>query len=55
MKAALLAKFAQHDNLRRRLLALTAKNTVEGMPDGLIEATADEFIKCQAGHNSRTV
>ena len=37
MRAALLARFSQHDKLRRRLKAIQCPVTVTGVPDGLIE------------------
>jgi len=40
MRAALLARFTQHDNLRRRLQALRCAVTVADIPDGLIEEVA---------------
>ena len=40
MKAALLARFAQNDKLRRRLKAIQYPVTVTGVPEGLIEEVA---------------
>jgi hypothetical protein len=40
MKAALLARFSQHDKLRRRLKAIQCPVTVAGVPEGLIEEVA---------------
>ena len=40
MKAALLARFSQHDKLRRRLKAMQCPVTVAGVPEGLIEEVA---------------
>jgi hypothetical protein len=37
MKAALLARFAQHDTLRRRLQALRCTVSVTDVPEGLVE------------------
>ena len=37
MRAALLARFSQHDKLRRRQKAIQCPVTVTGVPDGLIE------------------
>lgn len=43
MKAALLARFQQHDHLRRRLLALGSRATVAAVPKGLIEEVAEQL------------
>ena len=43
MKAALRARFEQHGNLRRRLLALGISVVVTGVADGLIEELAAEL------------
>ena len=40
MRAALMARFSQHDNLRRRLKAMQCPVTVAGVPEGLIEEVA---------------
>lgn len=40
MRSALLARFSQHDNLRRRLKAMQCPVTVAGVPEGLIEEVA---------------
>lgn len=40
MKAALLARFSQHDKLRRRLKAMQCPVTVADVPEGLIEEVA---------------
>ena len=40
MKAALIARFSQHDKLRRRLKAMQCPVTVAGVPEGLIEEVA---------------
>ena len=40
MKSALLARFSQHDKLRRRLKAMQCPVTVAGVPEGLIEEVA---------------
>lgn len=40
MKAALLARFEQHDSLRRRLLALRCTVTVADLPEGLLQEVA---------------
>ena len=37
MKLALLARFSQHNDLRRRLDALNLPVSVHGIPDGVIE------------------
>lgn len=50
MRRALLARFAQHDRLRPRLLALRRSVSVEGVPDSLIEEIATHF---QALHGQR--
>ena len=52
MRRALLARFAQHDRLRPRLLALRRSVSVEGVPDGLIEEVAADL---QALHGQRAV
>lgn len=43
MRRALLARFAQHDRLHARLLALRRSVSVEGVPDGLIEEITTHF------------
>lgn len=43
MRRALLARFAQHDRLHARLLALRRSVRVEGVPDGLIEELTTHF------------
>lgn len=43
MRRALLARFAQHDRLHSRLLALRRSVSVEGVPDGLIEEITTHF------------
>lgn len=43
MRRALLARFARHDRLHARLLALRRSVSVEGVPDGLIEEIATHF------------
>ena len=43
MRRALLARFAQHDRLHARLLALRRSVSVEGVPDGLIEEITTYF------------
>ena len=40
MRAALMARFSQHDKLRRRLKAMQCPVTVAGVPEGLIEEVA---------------
>ena len=40
MRSALLARFSQHDNLRRRLKAMQCPVTVAGVPEGLIKEVA---------------
>lgn len=40
MRAALLARFSQHDKLRRRLKAIQCPVTVADVPEGLIEEVA---------------
>ncbi len=40
MKSALLARFSQHDKLRRRLKAMQCPVNVAGVPEGLIEEVA---------------
>ena len=40
MKAALMARFSQHDRLRRRLKAMQCTVAVAGVPEGLIEEVA---------------
>ena len=40
MRRSLMARFAQHDSLRRRLFALCSKVSVAGVPDGQIEEVA---------------
>ena len=37
---ALLARFSQHDKLRRRLKAIQCPVTAAGVPEGLIEEVA---------------
>jgi len=44
LKAALLARFAQHGSLRRRLLSLPESILVAGVPEGLIEEVAAEQL-----------
>jgi hypothetical protein len=43
MRRALLARFAQHDRLHARLLALRRSFSVEGVPNGLIEEITTHF------------
>lgn len=43
LRRALLARFAQHDRLHARLLALRRSVSVEGVPDGLIEEITSHF------------
>ena len=45
LKAALLARFAQHGSLRRRLLSLPESILVAGVPEGLIEEVAAEQLR----------
>lgn len=40
MRAALFARFTQHENLRRRLLAMCCSVAVADVPEGLIEEVA---------------
>ena len=40
MRAALMARFSQHDKLRRRLKAMQCPVIVAGVPEGLIEEVA---------------
>ena len=44
LKAALLARFAQHGSLRRRLLSLPKSILVADLPEGLIEEVAAEQL-----------
>ena len=54
LKAALLARFAQHGSLRRRLLSLPESILVDGVPEGLIEEVAAEQLgfMVRDGHGS---
>ena len=45
LKVALLARFAQHGSLRRRLLSLPESILVAGVPEGLIEEVAAEQLR----------
>lgn len=43
MRRALLARFTQHERLRRRLQSMRQPTTVNGVPEGLIQEIQDEL------------
>lgn len=43
MRQALLARFTQHERLRRRLLSMRQPTTVNGVPEGLIQEIQNEL------------
>jgi len=53
MKTALLARFAQHENLNRRLLALRCPVAVADVPVGLLEEVAASALVLQTEYRAR--